>query len=135
MTITITTNPPFSRGGVAWAAASQAKYPLEFWREIWYNMRISLRKGKEDMPPIETIARPRRNRISVAVPSEYSSCSFKVILVPLEPSPAPAAFASCRSARRRKNFVETLLSCPRLADGETLDVARDALDYGRDVAL
>lgn len=35
------------------------------------------------MPPIETIARPVRNRISVKVPKEYASYSFQVLLVPL----------------------------------------------------
>ena len=34
------------------------------------------------MSPIETIVRPRRNRISVPVPKEYGSYSFQVILVP-----------------------------------------------------
>ncbi len=37
------------------------------------------------MPPIETIARPVRNRISVAVPKEYHAYSFRVVLVPIEP--------------------------------------------------
>ena len=37
----------------------------------------------ECMPPIETITRPHRNRISVSVPKEYSAYSFQVILVPL----------------------------------------------------
>lgn len=36
------------------------------------------------MAPIETIARPRRNRISVAIPREYASYSFRVIAVPIE---------------------------------------------------
>lgn len=36
------------------------------------------------MPPIETIVRPRRNRISFAVPKEYASYSFRVIAVPVE---------------------------------------------------
>ena len=35
------------------------------------------------MPPIQTIARPIRNRISIKVPKEYSSYSFQVLLVPL----------------------------------------------------
>ena len=41
------------------------------------------------MPPIQTIARPRRNRISVPVPEEYGSYSFRVILVPLAPAASP----------------------------------------------
>ena len=38
------------------------------------------------MSPIETIARPRGDKITVAVPKEYGSCSFQVILVPLAPA-------------------------------------------------
>lgn len=34
------------------------------------------------MPTIQTIVRPRRNRISLTVPEEYSAYSFQVILVP-----------------------------------------------------
>ena len=41
------------------------------------------------MPPIETIVRPRRNRISVAIPREYASYSFRVTLVPIENGPQP----------------------------------------------
>lgn len=40
---------------------------------------------KDKMPPIETIAKPVRNRISIKVPKEYASCSFQVLLVPLSP--------------------------------------------------
>ena len=36
------------------------------------------------MPTIQTVARPRRNHISVAIPEEYSSYSFQVILVPFK---------------------------------------------------
>ena len=35
------------------------------------------------MPPIETIARPVRNRISVEIPKRYRSYSFRVVLVPI----------------------------------------------------
>ena len=35
------------------------------------------------MPPIETIARPVRNRITVAVPREYRAYSFRVVLMPI----------------------------------------------------
>ena len=41
------------------------------------------------MPAIQTIARPRRNRISVDIPFEYRSYSFQVILVPLEEDRKP----------------------------------------------
>ena len=61
------------------------------------------------MPPIQTIARPRRNRISVSVPEEYSSYSFQVILVPLAPDastpPSPAASG-------KRSLVKALMSCP-----------------------
>lgn len=41
------------------------------------------------MPTIQTIARPKGNRISVTVPEEYSSYSFQVILVPFRDEPPP----------------------------------------------
>ena len=36
------------------------------------------------MPTIQTIVRPRRNRISLTVPEEYGDYSFQVILVPFK---------------------------------------------------
>ena len=38
------------------------------------------------MPTIQTVVRPRRNRISLTVPEEYSAYSFQVILVPFRES-------------------------------------------------
>ena len=35
----------------------------------------------------------------------------------------------------RKSFVDALLSCPRLDEGETLDISRDSADTGRAVEL
>ena len=86
------------------------------------------------MPPIETIATPRRNRISVSIPREYSSYSFQVILVPLAPVASQAA-PVVRVGRKPRTFVEALLSCPKLDDGESLDVTRDPSDFGRDIDL
>ena len=86
------------------------------------------------MPPIETIATPRRNRISVSVPREYSSYSFQVILVPLAPA-ASHTPPVVRDGRKPRSFVEALLSCPKLDDGETLDVTRDPSDFGRNIDL
>ena len=86
------------------------------------------------MSPIETIAKPRRNRISVQIPREYSSYSFQVILVPL----ASDAIASTRGLvkpKRRKSFVDALLACPKLDEGEELDISRDKSDCGRSVDL
>lgn len=37
------------------------------------------------MPPIETVIRPIRNRISIQVPKEYAAYSFRITLVPLAP--------------------------------------------------
>ena len=37
------------------------------------------------MPPIETIVRPVKNKISIELPEQYWSYSFKVVLVPLAP--------------------------------------------------
>ena len=45
--------------------------------------------GWANIGAIETIARPRRNRISVAIPREYASYSFRVIVVPIEDKPQP----------------------------------------------
>ncbi|MBR4259276.1 MAG: hypothetical protein IKQ17_09605 [Kiritimatiellae bacterium] len=36
----------------------------------------------EIMPTIETVATPVHNRISIQIPKEYASYSFKVVLVP-----------------------------------------------------
>ena len=80
------------------------------------------------MSPIETIARPHRNRISVSVPREYSSYSFQVILVPLG---IDTVDASPQKSKKNGSFVDALLSCPKLGDGETLDVTRDPGDFGR----
>ena len=84
------------------------------------------------MPPIETITRPHRNRISVSVPREYSSYSFQVILVPLG---VDTVDISPQKPRKTGSFVDALLSCPKLDDGETLDVTRDSNDFGRVVDL
>jgi len=87
------------------------------------------------MPSLETIARPRRNRISIAVPREYSSYSFQVILLPIASETSFTARSTVRPRRKKKTFMDALLFCPKLDDGETLDVSRDAEDYGRVVDL
>lgn len=84
------------------------------------------------MPPIETITRPYRNRISVSVPREYSAYSFQVILVPLG---VDAARPVTLRPNKKQSFVDALLSCPKLGDGETLDISRDSDDYGRDIDI
>ena len=87
------------------------------------------------MPAIETIARPRRNRISIAVPREYGSYSFKVILFPIVSEDSlPVRFA-VQTRPRKKTFVDALLSCPKLDYGETLDISRDSADCGREIDL
>ena len=88
------------------------------------------------MSSIETIARPVGNRISVDVPEEYASYFFQVLLVPLHDNPPSFSRPEHRGWHpRRRNFVEALLSCPKLAEGDTLDISRDASDFGRDVDL
>ena len=87
------------------------------------------------MPAIETIVRPRRNRISIAVPREYGSYSFQVILLPIASEDPTLAHPTVRTRPKKKNFVDALLSCPKLAEGETLDISRDSSDCGRDVDL
>jgi len=84
------------------------------------------------MAPIQTIARPRRSRISVAVPKEYSTYSFQVILVPLAPD--VGSFAINGRGSRRKTFVDALLSCPKL-DEDGLAISRDRKDFGREIDL
>lgn len=86
------------------------------------------------MPPIQTIASPRRNRISVTVPKEYQSYSFQVILVPLSPE-KPVVSRNKRRTRTRGSFVDALLSCPRFPDGDELDIRRNPSDCGREIAL
>ena len=88
------------------------------------------------MSSIETIAMPVGNRISVDVPEEYSSCLFQVLLVPLRDK-SSSFFRTGHRGRhtRQRNFVEALLSCPKLPEGETLDISRDSADFGRDVDL
>lgn len=83
------------------------------------------------MSTIETIVRPCRNRISISVPSEYNSCSFHVILIPLQENREQ----SLPPQNRNRSFVEALMACPKLDEGETLDISRDPTDFGREVAL
>ena len=83
------------------------------------------------MPSLETIARPRRNRISIAVPREYGSYSFQVILLPIASEDSSLVHSAVRSRCKKRTFVDALLSCPKLDDGDTPDVSRDAGDYGR----
>jgi len=45
------------------------------------------------MPPIETIARPVRNRISIEIPERYRTYTFRVVMVPIVPE------KSCEMAR------------------------------------
>ena len=90
-----------------------------------------------DIPAIETIVRPRRNRISIAVPKEYGSYSFQVILLPIasEDSFFTPSAVQTRPRPKKKTFVDALLSCPKLDEGETLDISRDSSDCGRDIDL
>ena len=84
------------------------------------------------MPPIETNMRPHRNRISVSVPREYSGYSFQVILVPLG---VDTTRTVTLMPHKKRSFVDALLSCPKLGEGETLDISRDSDDYGRDINI
>lgn len=86
------------------------------------------------MPPIETIASPSRNQIKIQVPKEYASYSFQVILVPLAENGVATREVSSRRTSR-KSFVDYLMSCPKLDEGEELDVSRNQSDFGREVDL
>lgn len=87
------------------------------------------------MPPIETIVRPRRNRISIPIPTEYGKCSFQVILVPLATNSFSSGKKDTSAKWGKKSFVDALLACPKLGEGESLDISRDDADFGRDVEL
>ena len=92
------------------------------------------------MPPIQTIATPVRNRISVPVPEEYRSYSFEVILKPIIPHDTKVA-ERVRPMRRRNGraksgsaFVEFMRTCP--VDLSTLDLLRASDDgSSREVAF
>ena len=87
------------------------------------------------MPTLEAIARPHRNRISIAVPREYGSYSFQVILLPISSGDSVPVSSTAHTRSKKKTFVDALLSCPKLDEGETLDISRDSTDYGRDIVL
>ena len=71
------------------AQSPKPHFPLATAGGMGYtNLALSFNKGeRKTMPPIETIVRPVRNRINVPIPKEYSSYSFRVVLVPIAPEP------------------------------------------------
>lgn len=69
------------------------------------------------MPAIETIAKPRGNRISVSVPKEYSSYSFQVILVPIRPEEPSSPKPAPRTRRKAQSLADALLAVPAPDDG------------------
>jgi hypothetical protein len=36
-----------------------------------------------DMPTLERVVRPRRNRISIEVPREFGQYTFKIVMIPI----------------------------------------------------
>lgn len=71
------------------------------------------------MPPIEMIASPVRDRISIPIPKKYRAYSFVVTLTPV----AVASDNRHRDARRGKKVSAfELMHCPILDEGEELDV-------------
>ena len=86
------------------------------------------------MPPIEMIASPVGNRISIPIPREYRAYSFQVTLVPVK---ADNEVTRRRVARTRcKEASASLwdqLACPVFDEGEGLDISRDRNDCGRAV--
>ena len=45
---------------------------------------ISHEQRKEmDMPTLERVVRPRRNRISIEVPREFGQYTFKIVMIPI----------------------------------------------------
>lgn len=69
------------------------------------------------MPAIETIAKPRGNRISMPVPKEYSSYSFQVILVPIRPEEASVPKPAARTRRKAQSLADALRAVPAPDDG------------------
>ena len=69
------------------------------------------------MPAIETIAKPRGNRIGVPVPEEYSSYSFQVILVPIRPEEPSSPKPTARAGRKPQSLADALLAAPLPDDG------------------
>ena len=77
------------------------------------------------MPPIEMIASPVRDRISIPIPKKYRAYSFVVTLTPV----AEASGSRHRDARRGKKVSAfELMHCPILDEGEELDVRRNVRD-------
>ncbi|MBQ7252453.1 MAG: hypothetical protein IJS32_07620 [Kiritimatiellae bacterium] len=76
------------------------------------------------MPTIESIVKPRGSRISVAVPKEYASYSFQVILVPIRPEEPSGAKPAPRSARQMQSLADALLSLPSPGDDWSPDASR-----------
>ena len=68
------------------------------------------------MPAIETIAKPRGNRITVRVPKEYNSYSFQVILVPIRPEEPSLPEPASRTARKAQSLADALLAPPATGD-------------------
>ena len=88
-------------------------------------------KGKR-MPPIEVIASPVRDRISIPIPKKYRAYSFVVTLTPV----AEASDNRHRDTRRGKGLSAfELMHCPIPDEGEELDVRRNPLDCGREIDL
>ena len=73
------------------------------------------------MPPIEMIASPVGNRISIPIPREYRAYSFQVTLVPVK---AASEVPRRRVARtRRKETSASLwdqLACPVFDEGDLI---------------
>ena len=88
------------------------------------------------MPPIEMIASPVGNRISIPIPREYRAYSFQVTLVPVK---ADSEVPRRRVARTRRQETSASLwdqlACPVFDEGEGLDVSRDRNDCGRAIDL
>ena len=76
------------------------------------------------MPAIETIAKPRGNRISVSIPKEYSSYSFQVILVPIRPDEPSIKPPAPRSTRKTKTLADALLTPSAPGDDWQPDTSR-----------
>ena len=86
---------------------------------MWYNMQ---RLKDRRLKPCRLLRQLR----------EYSGYSFQVILVPLG---VDTTRTVTLMPHKKRSFVDALLSCPKLGEGETLDISRDSDDYGRDINI
>ena len=88
------------------------------------------------MPPIEMIASPVGNRISIPIPRKYRAYSFQVTLAPVKTDGETTRRRVARMRRMETSVsLWDQLACPVFDEGEGLDISRDLNDCGRAIDL